>query len=122
VCREPWWWTATGPDGLPRWPAPVIEFTFNILAALILLVLYRKRCFRGQLFHLYLIAYAMFRIAHEPMRDTPRLPGGISGGVSTYQVLAGVLLLFAYWRFRVRQQAAGNRALPGSVTEASPAS
>ncbi|MEZ6191555.1 MAG: prolipoprotein diacylglyceryl transferase [Phycisphaerales bacterium] len=111
ICREPWWWTATGPDGLPRWPAPMIEFTFNILAALILLVLYRKRCFRGQLFHLYLIAYALFRIAHEPMRDTPRLPAG----VSTYQVLVAVLLLFACWRFRVRQQASSNRTLPAGL-------
>lgn len=110
VCREAWWWTAAGPDGLPRWPAPMIEFTFNIIAALVLLILYRKQYIwaRGQLFHFYLIAYALFRIIHEPMRDTPRLPGGISGGlfggVSTYQVLAAVVLLFAYWRLRVRQQ------------------
>lgn len=110
VCREAWWWTAAGPDGLPRWPAPMVEFTFNIAAALILLILYRvqRPRGRGQLFHLYLIAYALFRIAHEPMRDTPRLPGG----VSTYQVLAVVLLLFAYWRFRGRQQQPTARTLP----------
>jgi phosphatidylglycerol:prolipoprotein diacylglycerol transferase len=108
VCREAWWWTATDPAGLPRWPAPMVEFLFNFTAAFILFVFYRRGAFKHQLFHLYLIAYALFRIIHEPFRDTPRLPGG----VSTYQVLAGALLLFAYWRFRERQESMAGSATP----------
>ena len=43
------------------------------------------------------MAYGLFRILHEPLRDTPRL-----GVVSTYQLLAAVLVGFGLWRFVVR--------------------
>ena len=98
VC-SPHIWTMAGEDGLAHWPAQWVEFGFNAVAAMLLFVCYRRGLFKYQLFHLYLIAYALFRIAHEPMRDTPRLTGWISG----YQVLAAVLLVFAVWRAWVRR-------------------
>ena len=98
VCAEGWW-SLAGADGLSRWPAAWVELGFNLTAAVLLFVMYRRGVFRHQLFHLYLLAYASFRIAHEPMRDTPRIYAGISG----YQVLAGVILVFTAWRFYVRR-------------------
>ena len=44
----------------------------------------RQDALRGQLFHVYLMAYGAFRFAHEFMRDTPRWMGPWSG----YHVLA----------------------------------
>jgi phosphatidylglycerol:prolipoprotein diacylglycerol transferase len=44
--------------------------------------------FRGQHFHLYLIAYGTFRFFHEFLRDTPKLVGPISG----YQIAALALV------------------------------
>src|SRR5207249_3260336 len=46
-----------------------------------------KYPFLGQHFHLYLMAYGVFRFAHEFWRDTPRLVGLISG----YQIAALVV-------------------------------
>lgn len=100
VCVEGWW-SLAGADGLSRWPAAWVELGFNLTAAVLLFVMYRRGVFRHQLFHLYLLAYAIFRIAHEPMRDTPRIYAGISG----YQVLAGVILVFTAWRLYVRRSA-----------------
>jgi phosphatidylglycerol:prolipoprotein diacylglycerol transferase len=34
---------------------------------------------QGQLFHVYLIAYGLFRFGHEFLRATPRLGGGLTG-------------------------------------------
>ncbi len=93
------WWAVTGVDGLVRWPAAWVEFGFNAAAALVLWVLYRAGAFKHQLFHLYLMGYALFRIAHEPMRDTPRVVWGVSG----YQVLALVLGVFTVWRYLARR-------------------
>jgi phosphatidylglycerol:prolipoprotein diacylglycerol transferase len=50
----------------------------------VFLVLRRRRILSGQHFHLYLIAYGLFRFWHEYMRATPRLHGGITG----YQIAA----------------------------------
>ena len=57
---------------------------FNIAAIGIFAVLRRAGKLRGQHFHLYLIAYGLFRFAHEFLRATPRLSHGITG----YQIAA----------------------------------
>lgn len=107
VC-EASWWTATDAAGFSRWPTAWVELIFNASAAALLLVFSRWRIFRGrgQLFHVYLIAYAVFRIVHEPMRATARYGWGDAGGVSPYQVLAAALLIFSGWRF-VRRHRGG---------------
>jgi phosphatidylglycerol:prolipoprotein diacylglycerol transferase len=51
----------------------------------------------GQLFHVYLIFYGLFRFAHEFLRDTPPMLGPFSG----YHLLAlgiTVLGLMRYWQ------------------------
>ena len=64
----------------------------------LLLALRKVPPLRGQLFHLYLIGYGLFRIGHEFLRGTPRLFGPFSG----YQFAALVLIALGAWRFAVR--------------------
>ena len=66
-----------GPRFLWKWPSIV-------LAVVVFLILRRRRILPGQHFHLYLIAYGLFRFWHEFMRATPRVAGEISG----YQIAA----------------------------------
>ena len=56
----------------------------------------------GQHFHLYLIAYGLFRFMHEFMRDTPRLLGMLSG----YQIATVAVIVLGVYRFveRARHQ------------------
>ena len=80
----PAWWTINDAHGRARWPAVPMEIAFNIAAILVFISLRRRRLFPGQHFHLYLIAYGLFRFVHEFLRDTPRVTGEISG----YQIAA----------------------------------
>jgi len=98
ACEQHAWWTITDPAGVPHWPAQPVEMFFNLAIGLVLFALWRRGRLTGQLFHIYLIAYATFRFLHEWLRDTPRL----TPWLSTYQVLALVLLTFAVWRFQTR--------------------
>ncbi len=80
----PAWYTMNDLNGQPRWPAVPIEMLFNALAVVAFLVLRRQRILANQHFHLYLIAYGIFRFAHETLRDTPRIAFALSG----YQLAA----------------------------------
>ena len=64
----------------------------------IILILRQQRRLAGQHFHVYLIAYGLFRFTHEFLRDTPRVAGPISG----YQLIALSLAAFGAWVFRRR--------------------
>jgi phosphatidylglycerol:prolipoprotein diacylglycerol transferase len=78
VCT-PHWYTLDDSAGIARWPAVPVEITFNIAALLIFLTLRWRRILPGQHFHLYLMAYGLFRFAHEFFRATPRVIGPFSG-------------------------------------------
>lgn len=82
----PWsgWCAVRDAEGVSRWPSAQVELGFNLLAALVFFVMRRRRVLPGQHFHLYLMAYGLFRFAHEFIRDTPREMGVFSG----YQLLA----------------------------------
>ena len=60
-----------------------MEIGFQIVAMICLWVLRRKHLLAGQHFHIYLIAYGLFRFGHEFLRATPKLFFGLSG----YQLL-----------------------------------
>ena len=97
VACQPAWWTLRDAAGVDRWPAVPVELGFNIAAIGIFAALRRTGKLRGQHFHVYLIAYGLFRFAHEFLRTTPRLSHGISG----YQIAAlGVagLGVAGFWR------------------------
>ena len=81
-----------------RWPAVPVEIAFQTTALLALLVLRAKRLQVGQHFHLYLIAYGLFRFAHEFLRATPKPFGGISG----YQAIALITAAAAFVAYRQR--------------------
>lgn len=101
VCQEPHWWTLRDTIGIHRWPSVPVEFGFNLAAWSTLMILKHAGRFQGNLFHLYLIAYGLFRFAHEFVRDTPRIVGPFSG----YAIVALALAAFGLIRFRTRQRA-----------------
>ena len=106
VC-EPSWFTATAADGLARWPAAMVELLFNAFFLVVVLLLRPRAILPGQHFHIYLMAYGIFRFTHEFVRDTPRLLGPLSG----YHIVAlGVAVLGAagFWLRRSRGRLRGN--------------
>ena len=97
VC-PPAWYALPDTLGQPRWPAVPLELGFNLGALLLFWWCRRTGRVPGQHFHLYLIAYGLFRLGHEGMRDTPKFGGWISG----YQVGAMTLALVGGIGFYVR--------------------
>ena len=96
VC-EPSWFTLNDVNGVARWPSVPAEVLFNALMLGVILMLRWGRIARGQLFHVYLMAYGIFRFFHEFMRDTPQILGPISG----YQIAAaGIFALGAAGFYR----------------------
>ena len=92
---EPAWYTLADRAGISRWPAVPVELSFNLVLAGFALIGWRRRLCSGQLFHLYLIGYGVFRFAHEFNRDTPRMVVGLSG----YHLLALAIALFGLLRY-----------------------
>jgi len=96
------WFTVRDEAGQARWPAAQAELIFNAVALGAALLLRRWKLLPGQHFHLYLIAYGIFRFLHEFLRVSPRILGPLSG----YQFAAlGVALLgiIGFERRRKRQ-------------------
>jgi phosphatidylglycerol:prolipoprotein diacylglycerol transferase len=120
VAMEPAWFTVADAHGIARWPAVWVEFAFNALFFAFAIGWTRRRRhasgasdrdrWRGQLFHVYLIAYGAFRLAHEFVRDTPRIAAGLSG----YQLLSIAILALGAIRFAQRQRQNGRPGLPSS--------
>jgi phosphatidylglycerol:prolipoprotein diacylglycerol transferase len=110
VAIDAGWYALVDQHGVSRWPAAIVELLFNALMLAGFYVWHRLHAdptrpnrLRGQLFHVYLIAYGLFRLVHEHLRDTPRLWAGITG----YQVLAAALLLLGIARFVQRDRLRG---------------
>ncbi len=99
VC-EPAWYTLNDAQGLPRWPAVPLEIAFNASAVVTFFILRRRHLLAGQHFHLYLMAYGMFRFAHEFFRATPAILGPFSG----YQIAALAVALLGCAGFWKRQR------------------
>jgi len=75
----PGWLMLRDARGVERWPSVPAEILFNATMLAVLVVLRRGHRCTGQHFHLYLIAYGIFRFFHEFLRDTPRIAGHLSG-------------------------------------------
>ncbi len=110
IC-EPAWYALPDAQGVSRWPAVLLEMGFNLLMLVCFLTMRKFRVLPGQHFHLYLMAYGAFRLAHEMVRDTPRLLGPLSG----YQILALGLILLGACGYRHR--AGQNDAAAASVNK-----
>jgi phosphatidylglycerol:prolipoprotein diacylglycerol transferase len=100
----PAWWTVQDAAGVHRWPSVPLEMAFNLAVWAALLACHRHGRQRGQLFHIYLMSYGLFRFLHEFARNTPRIAGVCTG---YHLAAAGVFALgfWGYWR-RSRQSAA----------------
>jgi phosphatidylglycerol:prolipoprotein diacylglycerol transferase len=84
-----------------------VEFLFNAVMLGVILLLRWGRIAPGQLFHIYLMVYGIFRFFHEFLRDTPQIIGPFSG----YQFAAlGVAALGAAGFILRRQQQSTNQA------------
>ena len=98
VC-EPSWFTLNDVHGVARWPAVPVEFLFNALMLGVVLMFRWGRIAPWQLFHIYLMAYGIFRFFHEFLRDTPQILGPISG----YQVASLALVGLGWAGFMSRR-------------------
>lgn len=99
ACSESWF-AMHDRLGVARWPAVPMEIAFNLAALLGLSALRRRLLLPGQHFHLYLIAYGIFRFAHEFSRETPKIVGPFSG----YHIAAVALVALGLIRFVQRQR------------------
>jgi phosphatidylglycerol:prolipoprotein diacylglycerol transferase len=109
VCSHGWF-TTNDASGVPRWPAALVELMFNAVFAGVALALRRARILPGQHFHVYLIAYGLFRFGHEYLRATPAIAGGLSG----YQIAALAVSLLGLAGFLKRREVFKTTApLPG---------
>ena len=112
VCR-PGWFTVMDASGDPRWPAALVELLFNALMLGVILVLRWRKILPGQHFHIYLMAYGVFRFAHEFMRDTPQVCGPFSG----YQVVAVLLAGLGLAGFMARRANARSHEASATGTD-----
>jgi len=116
VC-DPSWFTAHDASGVAHWPAALVELLFNALMLAVIMLLRSRRVWPGQHFHLYLIAYGLFRFAHEFLRATPRIIGPFSG--YQFAALCVAMLGLAGFVLRSRQmQTLGKNVRQGSVVSA----
>lgn len=99
VC-EPSWFTMNDALGVARWPSALVELLFNVIMFGVALFLRRRKVLPGQHFHIYLMAYGVFRFVHEFLRDTPQVLGVFSG----YQVAALGIIALGVWCFWRRQK------------------
>lgn len=102
ICR-PAWYTLNDAGGVARWPAVPLEIAFNVLALATFFLLRRAKILPGQHFHLYLIAYGLFRFGHEFVRATPRVIGPLSG----YAIAALITAAFGAIAFVRRRPRSG---------------
>jgi phosphatidylglycerol---prolipoprotein diacylglyceryl transferase len=83
-----------------QWPSVAVELFFNINLAFLFWYWRRKKILVGQHFHVYLMAYGLFRFFHEFLRATVKLDSGFS----IYQLLALLLFGFGLWMFLERRR------------------
>jgi phosphatidylglycerol:prolipoprotein diacylglycerol transferase len=80
-------------------PIPVYEMIFHVSIGAVLVYLYRKRRFSGQLFAIFMIAYGTFRYATETLRATEKA----FYGLSAYQWFAVALILAGMASYAARR-------------------
>jgi phosphatidylglycerol:prolipoprotein diacylglycerol transferase len=99
IC-EPAWYSIADKTGAARWPAVPLEIFFNLAALIAFFILRKRKKFSGQHFHLYLIAYGIFRFAHEIFRATPKVFSVFSG----YQIAAILVIALGAVGFAKRKR------------------
>lgn len=88
-------------DALARHPTQLYSSALNLILFIILIKLYPRRKFSGQVFILYIIGYSIYRFIVEFFRDNLIMYGAISlGQVYTLGLLAVGLILYFWKKFR----------------------
>ena len=72
-------WAVDFGDHILRHPTQLYESAFHATMAVVLFLLLRRHCFRGQLIKLYFISYFVYRFGSEFLRPEPRLWLGLTG-------------------------------------------
>jgi len=98
VC-QPAWFTLKDAAGAARWPSVPVEILFNVVMIVVFVALRRARKLSGQHFHIYLMAYGVFRFFHEFLREEPKLFGPITG----YQIAALAVAALGWTGYRHRR-------------------
>lgn len=83
------WCAMRGVDGVPRYPAQLMEVIFQIAIGIFFVIAVKRRWLFGRLFSFYLVAYGIFRFLTEFIRETPKWFHGLSG----YQLLSLVMIV-----------------------------
>ena len=105
------WFTMDDPSGIARWPSALVELLFNGFFLASALLMKKWRILPGQHFHLYMMAYGIFRFAHEFVRDTPRILGPLTG----YQLAALAVTAVGAVGFYRRSRSPGSDPIPLSA-------
>ncbi|MCO6046788.1 prolipoprotein diacylglyceryl transferase [Aeoliella sp. ICT_H6.2] len=106
----PWGVVYPAVDTVPRHPTQIYESLFHLIMAVALLVLQRHGMFRGQLFKLYIITYAMYRLVTEQIRPEPEMWGQLTA----YQWASlGIIAVFSYLWWRDNKQLANIQPVSG---------
>jgi phosphatidylglycerol:prolipoprotein diacylglycerol transferase len=104
------WWTITDRAGVERWPAAMVELIFNAIFLMWALAAARFRWQAGNRFHIYLIAYGLFRFFHEFLRADQPVVGRFTG----YHAIALAIVIFGMWRYVQRRGEMRAEARPTS--------
>lgn len=107
VACERAWWAVQDAAGVWRWPSSLAELTFNVAFAAWAWTAERRGWLTNNRFHLYLIAYGVFRLLHEFARDTARWLTLGDLGFSGYQLLALACVALGAVRWAQRRQPDG---------------
>jgi phosphatidylglycerol:prolipoprotein diacylglycerol transferase len=111
-CSQPW--AINFPldhptKGLPVHPVQIYESALNFLFFGLLMLLYRRKKFDGQIFVVYLIGYAILRAFTESFRGdyTAVQTAGLSPGQSTGLIIFAIGAALWFW---LSQRPQGKRA------------
>jgi phosphatidylglycerol:prolipoprotein diacylglycerol transferase len=101
---------AVAPYGIPLYPTQILEALGNFLIFLILILLFRKKSFNGEVFTVYMVLYGAERFLLEFYRGvTPPIEGlGLTWN-QVASVLMVVLALVLFLILRGRPSPAGER-------------
>lgn len=121
---EPAWWSVEDASGAARWPAAAAEGLFNAVFLAWAVAATRFNWQPGNRFHVYLIAYGLFRFGHEFLRDDHRVLGPMTG----YHALAIAIAALGAVRYAQRRASSHRASLslgesairPAGVVVASP--
>jgi phosphatidylglycerol:prolipoprotein diacylglycerol transferase len=104
VCQTQHMWTISTTDAAGhithRWPAAHLELAFQCLFLLWMVPATRLNWCRTNRFHVYLMAYGLFRFANEWMRDDARFLGPLS----VYHLFAAAIFVLGLMRYISRAQ------------------